>query len=122
MSSGKPHLGLQPGAIGREELIVNDSVLVGKDRVFPLARLVAHIEQAALWSVQPMLPSDMTTVGYEVKVELLERVAIGAVLEIATRLVEADGRHLLFDVQVTTENRHTAEGFHRRTVVPMSQS
>jgi predicted thioesterase len=119
MGSNSQSFDLRPGTLGHQDLAVDDSMMMGKNRVFPLARLAGSIEQTAMSSVQPQLPPGWTTVGFEIKVELMELVRSGITLAIRTELKSVKGTHLLFDVSVFDGERRVAAGLHRRTVVSM---
>ncbi len=70
---------------------------------------------------QPLLPSGYTTVGYEVHVRHKSRAHTGSQIRVWAKLLEADGRKLLFEVRVSEGQRTVGEGLHRRTIVPVAE-
>jgi fluoroacetyl-CoA thioesterase len=68
--------------------------------------------------VQGLLPPGFITVGYEVNVKHKTAVQLGTEINVWCKLLEADGRKLLFEVRVSAGDKIVGEGFHRRTIVP----
>ena len=71
--------------------------------------------------VQPLLPTGYTTVGYEVHVKHKAAAFVGAQLRVWGKVLEAEGRKLLFEVRVTEGEKIIGEGLHRRTIVLISE-
>jgi len=113
-------INLEPGANGRLDIVVDDSMMsrqFGPTPVFTLARLVGYLEQVALHSVDERLPAGSTTVGYEVDVSLSEPVQPGMDLVIETVLTGVTGNRLLFDLSCSAGRKVIGHGTHKRSVV-----
>jgi fluoroacetyl-CoA thioesterase len=120
MSDSNLGINLEPGANGRLDIAVDDSMMsrhFGPRPVFTLARLVGYLEQAALQSVDERLPVGSTTVGYEVAVSLSEPVQPGMDLVIETVLTGVIGNHLRFDLSCSAGGKVIGHGTHKRSVV-----
>lgn len=70
--------------------------------------------------VQPLLPDGHTTVGYEVNVKHKAPAFVGDRIKVWSKLLEADGRKLLYEVRVTLGEKVIGEGLHRRTIIQIS--
>ena len=114
--------GLRPGIEGRREEVVDERLTtrhVGGPGLFATPAMIGLMEQTCHQSVQPYLPPDATTVGYEVHVKHLAPAPPGSTVVVETRLDEVrDGRKLLFHVSCRQGDKLVGEGIHRRTVVP----
>ena len=82
--------------------------------------MIAFMEITSADLVQPLLPSRYTTVGYEVQVKHKAPAALGADVKLWAKLLEVDGRKLLFEVRVTEQAELIGEGLPRRTIIPRS--
>ncbi|MFQ5918208.1 MAG: thioesterase family protein [Candidatus Binatia bacterium] len=82
--------------------------------------MIAWMELTSADLVRPFLPVGFATVGYEVQVKHKAAALLGSELTVSSKLLEADGRKLLFEVQVTEGEKIIGTGLHRRTIVPKS--
>ncbi len=89
-----------------------------KTPVLATPMMIGLMERVCMDMVQPLLPAGYTTVGYEVHVRHRSPAFIGAQVNVWGKLLEAEGRKLLFEVRVTEGERTVGEGIHRRTIVP----
>ena len=71
--------------------------------------------------MQGLLPAGFVTVGYEVHVKHKAAAAVGSQVRVWCKVLEADGRKLLFEVHVTEGEKVIGEGRHRRTIIPYSE-
>jgi fluoroacetyl-CoA thioesterase len=82
--------------------------------------MISMMERVCMDLVQPLLPSGRTTVGFEVHVRHKAPASLGASLVVGCKLLEVNGRKLLFEVQVTEGDRLIGAGTHRRTIISVS--
>ncbi len=71
--------------------------------------------------VQPLLPPGWTTVGFEVHVRHKKPASLGVSVTVFCKLLEVDGRKLLFEVRVTEGDTLIGAGTHRRTIIPIPE-
>lgn len=111
---------LESGLTHERNLTVKEkhSVSPAGTSVLSTPMMIAFMEITSADLVQPLLPSGYTTVGYEVQVKHKAPAALGADVKVWAKLLEADGRKLLFEVRVTEQAKLIGEGLHRRTIVP----
>jgi predicted thioesterase len=83
-------------------------------------RMIGLMEIVCMDLVQPLLPPGYTTVGYEVQVRHKARAYLGVQVNVSVKLLEAEGRKLLFEVRVTEGEKPIGEGQRRRTVVAVN--
>jgi len=88
--------------------------------IFGTPMMVGLVEGACHELVLPLLPPDTTTVGYEISMKHKAPAFVGDAIGIHAKVVEVDGRKLLFEVRVRLGDKTIGEGFHRRTVIPVS--
>lgn len=79
--------------------------------------LLALMEHAAFTAVQPLLPPGATTVGSGVQLRHLAPTPVGAEVVATARLVEVDGRRLVFRVEAFDGVEKVGEATHERFVV-----
>ena len=110
------------GAAATVRLVVSSAdtaVALGSGDVEVLAtpRLLALAEEATVRAVAPQLAADLTTVGTRVELVHLAGTPIGRTVEAEARLVEVDGRRLVFDVEAREGGTVLAHGRVERAVV-----
>ena len=113
--------GISPGIEGRLERVVEGNLLthhVGGKGTFATPAMIGLMELTCHRSVERMLPSGQTTVGYEVHVRHLAPTAPGRSIVVSTRLTEVKGNKLYFDVECREGDRLLGSGIHKRAVVP----
>lgn len=110
---------LKPGMTAERQLAVEERLTVSHTGtpVLSTPMMISLMEKVAMNLAQEHLPSGFTTVGYEVSVRHKAPAGIGAALTIWCRLVEVDGRKLLFEVRATEGEKIVGEGLHRRTII-----
>jgi predicted thioesterase len=112
---------VEAGVEGRLERVVDESLLtrhVGGEGVFATPSMILLMENAAHFSVAPLIGDGQTTVGYEVCVKHLGMSEPGATVVATSLLREVNGNKLLFDVQCHDGDRLVGTGTHKRAVVP----
>ncbi len=70
---------------------------------------------------QGLLPPGFITVGYEVSIKHKGAAPVGTEVNTWCKVLEADGRKLLFEVRVSAGDKIIGEGQHRRTIIPYSE-
>ena len=79
--------------------------------------LAALMENAAMNAVAQYLPEGCTTLGTELSIRHLRATPVGQRVSATARLVEADGRRLVFRVEASDGAGPVGEGTHTRFVV-----
>ena len=111
---------LQPGLNAEITTVVDDSLVVkhmGGDGVLSTPSMISLMERAGIQAVQPILPADYTTVGFEVHVKHFAPTPKGKKVTVRAELLDVDGRKLRFKVEAHDEDKKVGEGTHRRAVV-----
>jgi len=111
---------LQPGLSAEITMVVDDSLVVkhmGGDGILSTPSMIGLMERAGIQAVQPILPADYTTVGFEVHVKHFAPTPKGKKVTVRAELLEVDGRKLRFKVEAHDEDKKVGEGTHRRAVV-----
>lgn len=89
----------------------------GNVNVFATPAMIALMEETALKSVEPFLEESKTTVGFEVNVKHFKGVKVGEKLVSRSKLVEANRKKLVFEVEVFHEGDTVGKGGHIRYLV-----
>ncbi|OWV04024.1 thioesterase [Micromonospora wenchangensis] len=118
----QPDVPFPPGLTARVELTVTEAdtaAAVGSGDVPVLAtpRVLALAEAATVAATAPGMPAGSTTVGVRVELAHLAATPVGRTVVAHARLVEADGRRLLFTVTVTDGDTTVASGRVERALV-----
>ena len=113
---------LRPGLTGHAEMVVgtrDTAPRVGSGRIAVLATpvMIGLIEEAALAAVEHALPSGMQSLGIRVDVSHIAATPVGMKVFAEARLVEVDGRRLVFDIEARDEIDLISQGRHERVVV-----
>jgi predicted thioesterase len=67
--------------------------------VFSTPAMIGMMEMASSLAIRPVLPPGSITVGVRIEVDHLKAVPVGATVNAISRLVEIDGRRLVFEVE-----------------------
>ena len=115
-------LNLAPGAEGRKEIIVTaDKTAVaycsGTLEIFATPSMIAFMEQTAMDSVAVFLPENLVTVGTEVSIKHFKATLPGKVVTFYSKLIQVEGRKLLFEVSASDESELIGKGTHTRYIV-----
>ncbi len=115
--------GISPGITDQRVLTVEEEHTVSPagTAVLSTPMMIAWMELTSADLVRPFLPAGFATVGYEVQVKHKAPALPGSELTVSSRVLEADGRKLLFEVQVKEGEKIIGKGLHRRTIVPSSR-
>ena len=113
---------VEPGLVGSIELTVKDgdtaeALRSGDVPMLATPRLVALSEEATVQALQGQLESKFTTVGMRVQIDHLLPVPVGRSVRCEAKLVEVEGRRLIFTVSVNCEQGLVAAGKVTRVIV-----
>ena len=113
---------LEPGLKGRQETVVTEDLLArnigsGLVKVYATAMMIALIEKAAVYSVEPYLEEGQGTVGTHVNVSHCSATPLGMKVWAETELIEIDRRKLVFKVAAYGERGLIGEGLHERFII-----
>ena len=112
--------GLVAGLRGERRTVVTPAMATthaGGPGVLRAADMFLEMELAAQEAVQPLLPADHTTVGYEISIRHRRPTPVGEWFTATAELVEVDGRKLRFRVAARNARDLIGEGTIRRTIV-----
>ncbi|MBN1569927.1 MAG: thioesterase [Acidobacteria bacterium] len=111
---------IKPGLTAEKILTVDESLSVTHTKVPMLStpKMIDLMEGVCKDLIQSHLPPEFITVGYEVHIRHKAAAPLGTHIKSWCKLLEADGRKLLFEVRVTAGEIVIGEGQHRRTIIP----
>lgn len=117
---------LERGIEGRAQIVAGPGNLAsdlgsGFIAVFSTPTMIALMETAAGTSVEPLVGAGRTTVGVRVDVRHLAATPPGMQVVARSRLVEVDGKRLIFEVWAEDERERIGEGVHERVIVDRSR-
>ena len=113
---------LETGIQGRAETVVNDTntaaaVGSGNLDVFATPFMIALMEEASQRSVAPYLTEGESTVGTKISVSHDAATPLGMKVRAESRLIEIDGRRLVFEVRAGDECGPGGQGSHERFII-----
>lgn len=85
--------------------------------VLSTPRMISLMESVGNDLIQPLLPAGFVTVGYEVSVKHNAPALSGTKVTAKSKLLEADGRKVLFEVCVMQGDKVVGEGLRRMTII-----
>jgi predicted thioesterase len=111
---------IKPGLTSEQLVTVNEALVVTHTKmpVLSTPMMISLMEGVAKDLIESLLPPGFITVGYEVHIRHKAAVALGAQVKSWCKLLEVNGRKLLFEVRVTEGEKVIGEGEHRRTIIP----
>jgi len=114
---------IKPGLTSEQTVTVDLGLSVTHTKVPVLSTpmMISLMEGVCKDLAQELLSPGYITVGYEVHVKHKAAAPVGAQIKSWCKVLEADGRRLLFEVRVTEGDRVIGEGQHRRTIIPYSE-
>jgi fluoroacetyl-CoA thioesterase len=114
----KPRIGLQ-GAI--ERVVPREWTIAAYDSRLPAVlstpAMIGMMEIAAAESVKPDLPPGAITVGTRIEVDHLKAAPAGATVRATSRLVQHQGRFLVFEVEARSGENILGRGRVSRAIV-----
>lgn len=113
---------IEPGQTGHAEMVVGTSDTaprIGSGHIPVLAtpKMITLIEEAALAAVEHLLPEGKQSLGTHLDVSHIAATPVGMTVKAEAKLVEVQGRKLLFTVEARDEMDLIGEGKHERVVV-----
>ena len=114
---------VMPGLTAERAVTVDENLAITftKAPVLSTPMMISLMEGVCKDLVERLLPHGFITVGYEVHVKHKAAAPVGSQVRVWCKLLEAEGRKLLFEVRVTESDRIVGEGQHRRTIIPYSE-
>lgn len=115
---------LKTGIAGAADVIVseqNTAIAFGSGAVslFGTPAMIGLMEKAALSSVDPLLGEGVCTVGIKVDVKHLAATPPGMKVTAKSRLIEIDGKRLVFEVEAWDEQDLIGKGIHERYIIKL---
>ena len=89
--------------------------------VYATPEMITLMERTALLAVSKFLPEGETTVGTAVNIKHTSPTVLGSKVRAAARLIEVDGRRLLFEVKAFDEAGEIGSGTHERYIVTIDR-
>src|SRR6266404_2135194 len=110
------------GTVGQLNFIVSaehviDFATDGMPAVLSTPRLIGLIERTARESLYPFLEPDERSVGTEIELRHLAPTPLGASVTCTTRVIQAEGAQITFQVEVRDAHELVARGLHKRAVI-----
>jgi fluoroacetyl-CoA thioesterase len=118
----EPLKDIRVGMTGRKEEVVTRELTVGghvegMPLVYGTPMMVMLMERASGLAIAGHLPPGWVTVGAEVNIRHLAPTPIGRTVVATAKVVEIQGRSVLFAVEAHDGERKIGEGLHRRGAV-----
>ena len=125
MTQGIPEK-IKPGLEGSCERVVTLELTLAHidpnwPAVFSTPAMIGLMELASSRAIQPALPAGSIQVGVRVEVDHLRAVPAGATVIAASKLVEIDGRRLIFEVEARSGAEVIGRGRIFHTIVEHSR-
>jgi len=103
MTHGNPAR-IEPGLEGFCERVVSKELTLAHvdpnwPAVFSTPAMIGMMEMATSDAIRPALPAGAITVGIRIEVDHLKAVPAGTTVVAVSKLVEIDGRRLIFEVE-----------------------
>lgn len=117
--TGNRETELSPGLIGRREVLVCEHNVAPHVAKLSTPSMIRAMEQAAQRAILDHLPSEQSTVGFEVNIRHVAGADIGATVVAVAELERIDGRWLYFKVEALDGDRTIGVGTHRRAIITL---
>ena len=113
---------IEAGITGKRETVVTEELTArvmgsGELDVYATPAMIALMEETAYKSVSGNLEEGMGSVGTKMEVEHVSASPVGMKITCETKLIEADGRKLVFSVEAYDEKGLIGKGIHERFIV-----
>ncbi len=110
------------GTVGELRFVVSaehviDFATDGMPAVLSTPRLIGLIERTARESLYPFLDPDERTVGMEIELRHFAPTPLGAPVTCTTRVIQAAGSQITFQVEARDAHELVARGLHKRAVI-----
>lgn len=90
---------------------------LGPAAFFSTPAMIALMEWAAITAIAPRLGENESSVGVKVNVSHIAATRIGEKVRARARLLEINGRRLVFAVEAWNEREKIGEGTHERVII-----
>jgi fluoroacetyl-CoA thioesterase len=125
MKQGSP-VRIEPGLEGFCERVVSQEWTLAHfdpnwPAVFSTPAMIGMMEMASSHAIRPALPPGSITVGVRIEVDHLKAVPAGATVIAVSKLVEIDGRRLIFEVEARSGGDVIGRGRIFHTIVEHSR-
>ena len=110
------------GTLGEHRFVVSTEHVIdfatdGMPAVLSTPRLIGLIERTARESLYPFLDPDERTVGLEIDLRHFAPTPLGAPVTCTTRVIQAAGTQIMFQVEARDAAELIARGLHKRAVI-----
>ena len=117
---------VRAGMVGRIEEQVTFELTVGghvagMPPVYATPMMIMAMEKASGLAIAGCLPPGWATVGSEVDIRHLAPTPVGRTVTATSRVIEVEGRSVLFAVEAHDGERKIGEGRHRRGAVNLKR-
>jgi predicted thioesterase len=117
---------IEPGLEGFCERVVSQELTLAYvdpnwPAVFSTPAMIGMMELASSHAVRPALPPGSITVGVRIEVDHLKAVSAGATVIAVSKLVEIDGRRLIFEAEARSGADVIGRGRIFQTIVDHSR-
>mgnify|MGYP001304453364 FL=1 len=114
---------IKVGIASQRSVVVEEKHTVShtKNAILSTPKMIAFMETVSASLVQPLLPAGFVTVGFEVNIRHKAPSKLGSEIIVSSKVLEVDGRKLLFEVQVQQGEITIGEGLHRRTIISIQR-
>jgi predicted thioesterase len=89
--------------------------------VYATPYMIAFMELCSLWCAMPYLDEGETTVGTSVNIEHLAPTPLGGTVRTEAKLIDVQGRKLIFEVTAFYGETLIGKGFHGRHVINIAK-
>jgi fluoroacetyl-CoA thioesterase len=90
-------------------------------QVYATPMMILHMEMASGSAIAAHLPEGFVSVGMDVKIRHLAATPIGRTVRATSRVIEVEGKSVVFEVEAWDGDRKIGDGTHRRGVVNVVQ-
>src|ERR1044071_6580088 len=104
--------------VGPEHVI--DFATDGMPAVLSTPKLIGLIERTARESLYPFIETDERSVGVELDLRHLAPTPLGATVTCTTRVIQAEGNQVTFQVEARDTHEAIARGLHKRAIIRVS--
>ena len=117
---------IEPGLEGSCERLVTPELTLARidpnmPAVFSTPAMIGLMELASSDATRPALPAGSIQVGVRIEVDHLKAVPAGATVVVVSKLVEIDGRRLIFEVEARSGSEVIGRGRIFHTIVDHSR-
>jgi predicted thioesterase len=89
--------------------------------IFSTPAMIAMMEAATSYAVEPALPPGKITVGTRIEVDHIKSAGIGTLVTSTARLAEINGRFLIFEVESRDDNEILGRGRITRAIIDLAR-